>query len=278
MRYNCKRCGYETDVKQALLKHFDRKTSCTAILSNVTIDDLKSEFQVQRTYNNVRFSCKHCDRPFNDRSNMYKHQKVCKKKINDDIQVNSKLTELTNEIKSLKNKLKEFEGTNFTVNNTQNANAIQNNIINVNLKDFGMESQGHLTKEFLNKCFADKCLVDLIENLHFDKECPENYNVRLRSKKQELMEVFSNGKWLVKDQDQTLTELIQSGYRILRMHGKRNKDTIIEEEGIDEDAYNEIVRWLETIYEDRKEQKPIKRDLIILFINNQTMLLGRDRE
>jgi hypothetical protein len=83
---------------------------------------------------------------------------------------------------------------------------------------------------------------------------------------------------MVKDQDQTLTELIQSGYRILRMHGKTNKDHIIEEEGIDEDDYDEIIRWLETIYEDRKIQKPVKRDLIILFINNQTMLLGRDRE
>jgi hypothetical protein len=140
-----------------------------------------------------------------------------------------------------------------------------------------MESQTHLTTEFLNKCFAEKGLVDLIENLHFDKECPQNHNVRLKSKKQELMEVYSNGKWLVKDQDQTLTELIQSGYRILRMHGKKYKGDIIEDEGIDENDYKDVVEWLETIYEDRKEQKPLKKDLIILFLNNQAMLLGRDR-
>jgi hypothetical protein len=62
------------------------------------------------------------------------------------------------------------------------------------------------------------------------------------------------------------------------MHGKRNKENIMEEEGIDEVDYDEIVQWLETIYEDRKVQKPIKRDLIILFMNNQAMLLGRDRD
>jgi hypothetical protein len=28
--------------------------------------------------------------------------------------------------------------------------------------------------------------------------------------KQELMEVFSNGHWVIQDQDQTLTELVQS--------------------------------------------------------------------
>jgi hypothetical protein len=198
---------------------------------------------------------------------MYTHKKACKSKGD------ASVHELREEVAQLRKLVTQPQ----TINHTQNANAIQNNIVNIHLKDFGMETQSHLTTEFLNKCFADKGLVDLIENLHCDKECPQNHNVRLKSRKQELMEVFSNGKWMVKDQDQTLTELIQSGYRILRMHGKIHKGDIIEEEGLDADDYEEVVDWLETIYEDRKAQKPLKKDLIILFMNNQAMLLGRDR-
>jgi hypothetical protein len=258
-----------------MVRHLKRMRTCHVVHEDISIEQLLAELDEQFKRTDAHFNCVYCQRGFKDKSNMIKHTRICKK--HPDNQAVSSI--IINEVQELKKRLKELESEKqqqITNNNIQ-VNQ-QNNIINVSLKDFGMETHGHLTKEFLNKCFADKGLVDLIENLHFDKECPENHNVRLKSKKQELMEVFSNGKWMVKDQDQTLTELIQSGYRILRMHGKTNKDHIIEEEGIDEDDYDEIIRWLETIYEDRKIQKPVKRDLIILFINNQTMLLGRDRE
>jgi hypothetical protein len=268
--YDCKRCGYKTEYKQSLIRHLNRAKPCDETYDTTPREAILKELQRKHDSESIH-TCVYCNAEFTFKNNMFRHQKNCKKKVD-----NSEINELKEQMKQMALQLEELKlnGT-HTVNNTNN---VQNNIINIQLKDFGLESQAHLTTEFLNKCFADKGLVSLIENLHFDQEAPQNHNVRLRSRKQELMEVFSHGKWLVKDQDQTLTELIQSGYRILRMHGKRNKENIMEEEGIDEVDYDEIVQWLETIYEDRKVQKPIKRDLIILFMNNQAMLLGRDRD
>lgn len=272
MAFCCKRCGYSTDVKQNYLKHLRRKKTCPCTLEDISVGVLLTEVMSNKESSHA---CQYCSKHFNDRSNMYKHMKKCK---NDElIKKISEVEAMNEKIKILETQLAEIKTTSHIIQPTITNNNIQNNIVNINLHDFGMESKAHLSREFLNKCFADKGLVDLIGNLHFDKDCPQNHNVRLKSRKQELMEVFTNGKWIVKDQDQTLTELIQSGYRILRMHGRKNKDTILEDEDIDEDDYEEVVQWLESIYEDRQAQKPLKRDLIILFMNNQAMLLGRDR-
>lgn len=270
MQYICKRCGYTTDVKQNMQKHLNRKKKCTSVYedidTNILLEELNTKQMADTTYD-----CPYCARKFNDRSNMCKHAKRCKSNHTD-------LEQMHNKIKLLEAKVASLEGNvNLCTPHMVTNNIQQNNIVNINLKDFGMETQSHLTTDFLNKCFADKGIVDLIEGLHFDQDCPQNHNVRLKSKKQELMEVFSNGQWMVKDQDKTLTELIQSGYRILRMHGKKHKDVIMEDEDIDEADYQEVVEWLETIYNDSKAQKPLKRDLIILFLNNQAMLLERNR-
>ena len=87
--------------------------------------------------------------------------------------------------------------------------------------------------------------------------------------------MYCNVLYRYKDQDATLTELIQNGYRVLKRHGKKNKEDIMIGEDMDEDEFFEINRWLEQIYENDKLQKPMKRDLIIRFLNNQAYLLGR---
>jgi len=43
MEYTCKRCGYTTNIKSNLKKHFNKKKECEAKLSNVSIESLKSE-------------------------------------------------------------------------------------------------------------------------------------------------------------------------------------------------------------------------------------------
>ena len=270
LQFTCKRCGYNTDVKHTLLRHWARKNTCPPTNQDVSISDLKEELansDIQVTY-----SCKFCAKTFKNKGNMYKHAQICKKKPQDAINV------LTIEIEKLKEKIEHMEkksltSSNNTINNQQNAHIINN--FNIKIRNFGFETLTHLDQEFLNRCFARKMIVELLDQLHLDKKCPENHNVRIKSKKQELMEIYEDGSWKLKDQDETLTELIQNGYRILRKHGKHNKEEIMDEEEIDEDEYLGIVRWLEMIYEDQKLQKPLKRDMIIRFLNNQAYLLGK---
>ena len=41
--YSCKRCGYATDIKGNLKNHFKRKRKCKCILSDISIETLKSD-------------------------------------------------------------------------------------------------------------------------------------------------------------------------------------------------------------------------------------------
>lgn len=93
----------------------------------------------------------------------------------------------------------------------------------------------------------------------------------LKSTKMELMETFVDGKWIITDCEETLTELIQKGYRILRFYSHKNKRQLIED-----DEYGDIMEWLESIYDDHKVQKPLKRQLLILFMNNKAFALGKE--
>lgn len=50
---------------------------------------------------------------------------------------------------------------------------------------------------------------------------------------------------------------------------------MIENNDIDEDDFDDINKWLENLYEDKKKRKPVKRQLLLLFINNKTLLLEK---
>ena len=43
IKYNCKRCGYSTNIKCNLITHFDRKKQCESILEDIDIETLRQE-------------------------------------------------------------------------------------------------------------------------------------------------------------------------------------------------------------------------------------------
>jgi predicted transposase YbfD/YdcC len=73
----CKRCGYEGKLKHHLISHLQKKNKCEAINEDVTIESLLNE--IDPRYNNITYDCIHCNRTFNDKSNLSRHEKVCKK-------------------------------------------------------------------------------------------------------------------------------------------------------------------------------------------------------
>jgi hypothetical protein len=266
MSNTCKRCGHESSTKSNLLKHLRRKTPCNAI-TDISIDDYIKEL-LHKTYNEKTWDCGHCGKQFNNYQNKWRHLKTCKSAV-------SEIDELRKRVDDLE---KKGLSTNITNNNNNNTVNQQQNI-HFHLRDFGHEDISYLSKEFLSSCFATKDLVRLIENMHCDRDHPENHNIRIKSQKRNQIETRENNRWLIKDEDDALTECIQNGYRVLVRHGFKNKDKIIQEElDDDEDEYHSIREWLESVYESRTEQKPIKRKLLLLFLNNQALILAKDEE
>lgn len=269
--YKCDRCGYETGAKSSYKSHLNRKSTCIARFKDVPCSELLQVLQDQ-----VRcYKCDKCDMNFNNRQAKFQHIKRCK----DNTDLLNTIDTLKKEIDVLKNEkqydVKKVSGGDM-VNDVGTMNNSMNKTVNVYLNDFGQENISYLPKEFLHSCFARKDLITLLENIHCDREHPENHNIRVKSQKRNQIEVRENRKWMIKDEDEALEDAIKNGYRILVRHGFKHKKEIIDERLEDESEYHDIRNWLEDIYDDNKERKPIQRKLMLLLLSNQALLLGKD--
>lgn len=260
--YVCERCGYETYQKCNYRSHLERKNPCKPTIKDVCISEMLEV--LNRKVENIGHKCEHCDRVFKSAQSKYQHKKSCKEHDN-----NKRILELERQVEELKK-------TKSIINN--NTTNIQNNI-QINIKDFGNENISYLQKDFLTYCFANKDLYRLIENIHCDKEHPENHNIRVKSQKRKQIETRENEKWVIKDEDEALSDCIKNGYRVLLRHGWKHKNEIIEDE-LDNnvDEYHSINDWLESVYNNQDQQKPIKRKILLLLLSNQALLLGKDDE
>ena len=258
VNYQCKRCGYETVQRANFKKHLERKTKCEGN-EEFSIESMLEELTVKKE----GYTCECCSKTFRTPQLKYQHKLKCKQQ---------NYIELQKKIDIIESQLKNAPQAVTTNNiNTQN---IQN--IQINMKDFGQENTSYLPPTFLSRCFVNKDIVSLIEGIHCDKDHKENHNVRHKSLKHKMMETYVDGRWIVTDSNETLTDLIQNGYRILMKHSRKHKNVIIEEElDDDRDEFERLCDWLEMIYNDRRKQAPIKQKLLVLFFNNQALLLEK---
>jgi len=210
------------------------------------------------------------------RQSRHKHQNRCS-----EIQRNKEVRDLKASVAELeKRERRQGSGPSVAANgnsgrntahdsNLSNNNA-SNNVNVTTINNFGQESLDYVrsNKEFLTSSIVYKTMEELIRQIHCNPEHPENHNV--------LMETRLDGEWIVTSQDDTLTDLIQSGYRILNTHARHDRDHLLDGCEDDLDELADVRRWLESAYDDDRTQRPIKRKLLLLFINNRTMLLGKD--
>lgn len=265
MEIKCDRCGYVASSRWVMTRHLNRKIACTPTLSDASIDELKSN--IERTYKDDHYSCGFCAKKFNTYQSMYRHKKTCKEnketlkisKTEFDI-----LVEKVNELEKVKH-----------INNINNGTINNNNNITVNqtihIHDFGKETVGHLPKDFLTHCFMMQDIPGLIENIFFDRECPENHNVKLKSIKNKLIQVYQDNKWVTKQSDDVLNQLVDKGSPLLQKHYRKNTTDI--EGDMTEDEINEVLDWLcQIVRENEKIRKPIKETLLAMMDNYRNQL------
>ena len=148
-----------------------------------------------------------------------------------------------------------------------------NNTININLNNFGKESIEHLTKQFLNDCLKNlkKGIADLIYNIHYNKDIPENNNLRVKSLKRNLLEKYDKGVWIECDKNNTLDELIKKGSDILYQHYLCTKDENIQE---NKDTFFNYFLDISGGSKNN-EYYSLRRDLFIIVKNNTVYVIGK---
>tara|TARA_B100001121_G_scaffold302680_1_gene315563 strand:- start:97 stop:1065 length:969 start_codon:yes stop_codon:yes gene_type:complete len=239
----------------------------------------KPTFQKTRTGKNQekpaflekkKIICEFCDKTFTRTYGLTCHLKKCKKKINQEMVIEEK----NNEIKELKEIVEKLlienkAYTNIT-NNTNNShnttNHTTNNIININ--NYGDEDTKYITSDYILKLLKHKpakAIPELIKYTHFNKEHPENQNIKITNKKEPYVKVRKNDKWELQDKEDTITDLIDRQQVHLM-------DEVIEEK-IEENCNNSekvnIERCSELYNnEDKEYMKRLYNESELIIINN----------
>ena len=228
--YVCSYCNYKTNFKSDFNKHLKTKKhrnnsynvendpESYGVGEKMNTNEHKMNTNEHKSgkvntnehkMNTNLWNCEFCEKPFKSKPSMKRHIKqYCKKTPHLDykkLYIKSELEK--EELYSKMSKLIEKVGdTN-----------IQNNII---LNSYGSEDTSHISDamktEFLKIPFC--AIPKLIEHVHFNENKPENHNIILPNKRDNKIMVFSNNKWVYKDKDQTIIDLVDSNYNIIDDH------------------------------------------------------------
>lgn len=292
MDFTCERCGYHTTTKVCLLRHLQTKKACETVHSmkdrNALIKALTT-----REYKTETIVCHQCQKTVS-KPGFARHKKLClikqqKQKaqtpmqlsIDADIEVTKEeFLQLKAELEQLKQQIAGSQAsTSGVVNNNNttnnNTNNTTNNInINIQLNNFGQENTSYLTPEFLTYCLSNpkKGMSSLIEQIHYNKDFPENHNLRCKSLKKNIFEKFVDTQWTLCDASNTLDELIKKGYRILETHFAEQFSN--DPEFFDDEDRAEAIQRFRYVLTDKTSQDyhAVKRDLRLL-IKDKTMYL-----
>lgn len=272
-KFVCERCHHESSCKGNLIKHLNKKNACPATHSNVSREDVVKNL-TRASVKPKTFHCDFCDKAFSTSQGRCQHKKTCSKHPDKEVKVmlvimQKRIEELEYELKRQKN------GSNATIvnntNNIQNQQIINNTIV---INNFGNENTGYITPELLTYCLSNpkKGISYLIEQIHYNKDYPENHNLRCKSLKNNVFERFVNAQWTRCDASNTLDELIKKGYRILEAHFA---ETFLSDPGFfdDQDKVENMQRFRQVLTDKTSnEYHSVKRDLRLL-VKDKTMYL-----
>ena len=225
----------------------------------------KSANSILDSCSNKKFICGICGVGFSSLPNKRRHENYyCKGK-------NTTLEKIRKEFKREKKELKKqinlllSKVGNTTINNNTQMNNIQ-------INNYGCEDMSHITDSYKNNLIKKPyaMIPKMIEAVHFNDKKPENKNIILTNKKENKIKVFSGSKWVYKDKDETINNLINGKYFILDEHYESVYDKLKDLgklEGFKKENYEQ--------FRDRFDEKDktilamIKKTCELILLNNR---------
>jgi len=227
--YDCKICNFSSKLKPNYNRHLktkkhlnnekkivvseENKPQCAQIVGQCTQKNTEmctndTQMCTKNKEIELNKNCELCGKTFKYRQSMLRHTRLyCKKKKELDKEKNEK-NELHKIIKSQTkqiNKLLEKNGK--QINNTQNNNNSNNTINNtIHINNYGEENLEMLTDEFKERCITRPfyAIIDIIRKIHFNDDYPENKNMRIVNKRDNKIQVLTDGKWQYRYKDEAV--------------------------------------------------------------------------
>ena len=219
----------------------------------------------------MKYTCQFCKKAYSTNSNLHKHMKKCSnvdlsdngKVVNyiKDIQKENK--EMKKEKKKMRKEIAKLIDKLAESSTTNNNNNIQQNII---INNYGKENLDYLTPEYLTHLLKIpfQCIQSLVKNIHFNPKHPENHNIKITNKKQNLATVYNSGIWEFKDKKDVIENIVDNSYNILDCH----HDTNLED--LDSTKESRFIEFQDKYSSDNKTKKKIEKDTEILVLNGNS--------
>ena len=225
----CDRCGREFKKMDNLRRHVNRVYICQPLKMDISIEILRERYACKKGV----YACENCGKVYKTSSGKCKHKKTCKvinskdkDKIiqeKDDLlkEALAKIYEEQLSREKLEEQVKELLLQKRCVQNITN-----NNFIIVN--NFGEENTDYLKNDntFIEKCIESplQSVQKYLDAVHFNKEHPENNNIKLTNLQSPFMDYFKNGNWNKIEQRVLIPNIIHRSVKIIHSLLDENED------------------------------------------------------
>jgi len=283
--YKCKCCNFETKLKTDYTRHLKTKKHGRNINPDYSIekeialktpkdpkktpkDPKKTPKDPKRPQKNKHFSCIYCYETFTTYAHKRRHElHKCKEMPLKDITIQNLKKETNEKNKKIEKLEKKVDKLTDRIGNTTN---IQTNHTNNNIKinSYGQEDVSHITEAFKTSLLSGPygAIPKLIEAIHFNDTKPENKNVLLPNSNKNILKIKKGEKWIHKNKDMILLDLIDSKYVMLDDHF----NLIINGEKL-----NKFTKDIYTKFRDKYDDgdkcliSDIKGDCDLMILNNR---------
>ena len=215
----CDRCGREFKKMDNLRRHLNRVYICQPTLADISIESLRAKYACKKGV----YACENCGKVYKTSSGKSKHKRTCvqlqkeKDKIIEekDALLKEALAKIYEEQQS-REKLEE-QVKNLLLQKQCVQNITNNNIIIIN--SFGEENTDYLREDssFLRKCIESpmQSIQKYLDAVHFNKEHPENNNIKLTNLQSPFMDYFKNGNWSKIEQRVLIPNIIHKSVKVI---------------------------------------------------------------
>ena len=273
--YTCQQCNFNSKFKGDYNRHLKTKKHQANINGGIEKYDflgeksqkepVKSQKEPEKSQKepvkSQKYSCDYCDEQFKTYANMRRHE-IHRCKENPDV-IDRIIEAKNRRIKKLEKEKEELYGKIDELISKVGDTNIQNNII---INNYGDEDLSYITDKIKSELVKIPygAIPKLIESVHFNDKKPENKNIVMPNKKENVLKVYHGDKWVYRNKNETIRDLIDSKYLMIDNHFEETKENV---SGIVKRSYSKFRKY----YDDGDEElvKDLKRECELVLLNNR---------